>query len=99
MVSGGMTMISISSAITTSKHDDRILPVTRIVSAIIVPFLVLAFLILYFYPDESGQRFAWAIYPRIQAMYVGAGYLGAVIYSCGQSLVDPGIALLLDSFL
>ena len=69
-------MTSISSATTTSKHDDRILPITRIVSAIIVPFLVLAFLILYFYPDESGQRFAWAIHPRIQAMYVGAGYLG-----------------------
>jgi hypothetical protein len=46
------------------------------VSAIIVPFLVLAFLILYFYPDESGQRFAWQIQPRIQAMYIGAGYLG-----------------------
>jgi len=76
MVSGDMTMTSISSATTTSKHDDRILPITRIVSAIIVPFLVLAFLILYFFPDESGQRFAWAIHPRIQAMYVGAGYLG-----------------------
>jgi hypothetical protein len=37
---------------------------------------VLAFLILYFYPDDSGQRFAWQIQPRIQAMYVGAGYLG-----------------------
>ncbi len=56
--------------------DDRVLPITRLVSAIVVPILVLAFLILYLYPDESAQRFAWQILPRIQAMYVGAGYLG-----------------------
>lgn len=71
-------METISPTTTTgdSMPDDRILPITRLVSAIIVPFLGLAFLILYFYPDESGQRFAWQIQPRIQAMYVGAGYLG-----------------------
>ncbi|MDX1686444.1 MAG: hypothetical protein R3248_00540 [Candidatus Promineifilaceae bacterium] len=56
--------------------EDQIRPFTRIVAAIIVPFLVLAFLILYFFPQQSGERFAWAIQPSMTAMYMGAGYIG-----------------------
>lgn len=56
--------------------DDRILLSTRIVSAFVVPFLVLAFLILYFYPETSGERFAWEIKPDMTAAFMGAGYLG-----------------------
>ena len=52
------------------------MPVTRLVSLILIPFLWLAFLILYFYPDLSGERFAWAIRPPMTAMYMAAGYLG-----------------------
>jgi len=58
------------------QADDRIHPITRIISLIVVPFLWLAFLILFFYPDSSGERFAWAIKPHMTAMYLGAGYLG-----------------------
>jgi len=58
------------------KKDDRILPVTRFVSVVVIPFLWLAFLILYFYPDLSGERFAWAIQPHMTARYMAAGYLG-----------------------
>jgi len=58
------------------QTDDRILPITRIVAVIVVPFLWLAFLILFFTPDLSGERFAWAIKPHMTAMYLGAGYLG-----------------------
>jgi hypothetical protein len=57
-------------------EDDRILPFTRIVAAVVVPFLVLAFLILYFYPELSGERFAWPIQPPMTAMFMGAGYIG-----------------------
>lgn len=56
--------------------DDRIFPVTRIAAVIIVPFLWLAFLILFFFPDQTGERFAWLIKPHIMSMYIGAGYLG-----------------------
>ncbi|MBR9652729.1 hypothetical protein [Thalassovita aquimarina] len=59
-----------------STADDRIYSVTRIVSALIIPFLLLAFLILYFFPEESGQRFAYRINPPVMAAYIGAGYLG-----------------------
>jgi hypothetical protein len=58
------------------QTDDRIQPVTRIVAVIVVPFLWLAFLILFFNPDSSGERFAWAIQPHMTAMYFGAGYFG-----------------------
>ncbi len=57
-------------------YDDRIQPLTRIVLAIVIPFLLLAFLILYFFPDQSGERFAWAIKPHMTAIIMGAGYLG-----------------------
>jgi hypothetical protein len=58
------------------QPKDRILPLTRWVAIVVVPFLWLAFLILYFYPDTTGERFAWAIKPHMTAMYMGAGYLG-----------------------
>ena len=55
---------------------DNILPLTRLIAAIVVPFLVLAFGILFFLPDRTGQLFAWAIKPHMTSMYIGAAYLG-----------------------
>ncbi len=55
---------------------DEILPVTRIVAFLVIPFLWLAFLILNFFPAHTGELFAWAIKPNITSMYIGAGYLG-----------------------
>lgn len=57
-------------------RDDRVLVFTRVIAAIIVPILLLAFLILFFLPDQTGRRFAWEIKPHMTAMYMGAGYLG-----------------------
>jgi len=57
-------------------QDDRIQPLTRIVLAIVIPFLLLAFLILFFFPDQSGERFAWAIKPHMTAVIMASGYLG-----------------------
>lgn len=59
-----------------SIDEDQIRPFTRIVAAVVVPFLVLAFLILYFFPHLSGPRFAWEIQPPMTAMFMGAGYIG-----------------------
>lgn len=60
--------------------DDQIRPFTRIVAAIIIPFLVAAFIILYFFPDASGQRFAWQIQPAMTAVWMGAGYFGGAYF-------------------
>ncbi|HSF79850.1 MAG TPA: hypothetical protein VLA49_01370 [Anaerolineales bacterium] len=59
-----------------APKNDHIFLLTRIVAAIVVPVLVLAFIILYFFPDLSGRHFAWDIQPRMTAMFMGAGYLG-----------------------
>ena len=56
--------------------DDRILPATRLTAALVVPVLILAFLILYFFPETSSERFAWQIKPNMTAAFMGAGYLG-----------------------
>jgi len=67
----------------TSPHmqDDHILRQTRIVLIVVVPFLLLAFLILYFFPDLSGERFAWGIKPHMTALFIGSGYLaGAYMF-------------------
>jgi len=58
------------------RQDDRIFRSTRIVAAGVVPILVLAFLILYLFPETSGIRFAWEIKPDMTAVFMGAGYLG-----------------------
>ncbi len=63
-----------------AERDDRVLPVTRIVAACVVPFLVLAFAVLYFRPDLSGERFAWKIQPTFTAFWIGTGYLGGAWY-------------------
>ncbi len=64
----------------TRVRSDRILPETRWVSAIIVPFLVAAFAILYLFPDHTQELFAWGIQPRMSAMMLGAAYLGGAYF-------------------
>jgi len=59
-----------------AQRDDRIYPSTRWVAVVVVPVLVLAFIILYFFPNLTGERFAWEIKPPMMAVYMGAGYLG-----------------------
>ena len=59
-----------------SQGDDRILLPAKLLAAAVVPFLMLAFLILYFFPGSTGERFAWAIQPDMTAMFMGAGYIG-----------------------
>jgi hypothetical protein len=62
--------------VTHDSNPDRILPVTRVVAGVVIPFLILAFMILYLTPSASGDRFAWEIKPNMTAAFMGAGYLG-----------------------
>src|SRR3989440_1421874 len=61
-------------------RNDRILPETRWVSAIIVPFLVAAFAVLYLFPDHTKELFGWGIQPRMSAMMLGAAYIGGAYF-------------------
>lgn len=58
------------------EADDRIYPLTRLIAALVTPVLLLAFVILYLYPELSAERFAWEIKPKMTAAFMGAGYLG-----------------------
>ena len=62
------------------RRDDRILPETRLLSAIIIPFLVVAFGILYLFPDHTQELFAWTIRPRMTLMMLGAAYIGGAYF-------------------
>jgi hypothetical protein len=76
--------------------DDTISPILKIIALVVVPFLVLAFIILYFFPQLSGERFAWEIHPNFMAMFMGAGYIGGawlfvnVIFGNRWHRVAPG---------
>jgi hypothetical protein len=64
---------------TDAVRDDRVLPVTRWVGRIIIPFLAAAFLVLYGFPDRTTELFAWTIRPEMTPIVMGAGY-GAGVY-------------------
>ena len=62
------------------ERDDRVLPLTRIVAAVIVPFLVVAFVVLYPWPKDTDRLFAWTIKPTMTPMVLGAVYLGGAYF-------------------
>ena len=62
-----------------ADRDDRILPFTRVVAAVVIVILVFAWIVLYLLPAETDHRFAWTIQPTMTAMVMGAGY-GSAIY-------------------
>src|SRR5947209_11777014 len=64
----------------TPVRDDRVFPETRWVAVIIIPFLVVAFGILYLFPDHTKELFAWTIQPRMSAMLLGAAYIGGAYF-------------------
>ncbi len=51
---------------------------TRWLAILIIPFLAIAFLILYGFPTETARLFAWKIQLPITAMMLGAAYAGGV---------------------
>lgn len=60
--------------------QDRILPTTRVLGAVIVPFLVVASGILYVFPNHTERLFAWEVRPSMTAMMLGAIYLGGAYF-------------------
>src|SRR5579864_4860940 len=64
----------------TVARTDRIFPETRWLSAIIIPFLLAAFGVLYLLPEHTGQLFAWNIQPRMTSMMLGEAYLAGAYF-------------------
>jgi uncharacterized membrane protein len=65
--------------------DDRILPETRLVSIFIPPFLIVAFIMLYFFPHDGvslngAPLFAWVINPPMTPLIMAAGYISGAYF-------------------
>jgi hypothetical protein len=63
-----------------AARDDRVFPETRLLGAIIVPFLVVAFVALYGFPDDTRHWFAWDVQPTITPLVMGAGYIAGAYF-------------------
>jgi hypothetical protein len=61
-------------------RDDRVFGATRLLGAVIVPFLVVAFALLYFFPDDTRHWFAWDVQPTITPLIMGAGYIAGAYF-------------------
>ncbi len=59
-----------------SSRDDRVLPATRALSVVIIPFLLVGFAVLFFWPTDTDTLFAWKINPPLTAMVLASVYLG-----------------------
>ncbi|MGB4776946.1 MAG: hypothetical protein WBP48_01115, partial [Microbacterium sp.] len=57
---------------------DRVLPLTRAVAIAIVPFLVVAVVILFGFPSRTEELFAWAIAPPLSAYLLASAYVGGI---------------------
>src|SRR4051794_33278381 len=61
-------------------RDDRVYSETQLLGAVIVPFLVAAFALLYFFPDDTRHWFAWDVQPTITPLIMGAGYIAGAYF-------------------
>ena len=61
-------------------RDDRVLRYTRVLSGVIVPFLLAAFVILYVFPGDTKRLFAWTIRPTMTPMVLASAYLGGAYF-------------------
>jgi len=66
--------------VAVAARDDVVLPATRALSAFIVPFLVVAFVVLYGFPGDTDRLFAWTINPPMSPMTLGAVYIGGAYF-------------------
>jgi hypothetical protein len=65
---------------TDRARDDAVLPVTHWLAIIIIPFLVAAAILLYIWPNNTAQTFAWTIKPSMTAMMLAAAYMGGIYF-------------------
>jgi len=62
------------------ERDDRIRPLTLAVAGFVLPFLVVAAVLLYLLPGRTEQLFAWTIQPPLTSMLLASAYIGGIWY-------------------
>mgnify|MGYP000518940749 CR=1 FL=1 len=58
--------------------DDRVLTYTRVLAVVIVPFLVVAAVLLYVFPGSTDVTFSWTVVPAPSAMFLASAYIGGI---------------------
>jgi hypothetical protein len=66
----------------TVLRDDRVALFTKGLSVFIAPFLIVAFVLLYFFPYDTARLFAWTIKPSMTPMVLASAYLGGFYFFC-----------------
>jgi hypothetical protein len=61
-------------------RDDRVLPATWWTALLVTPILVVAGIILFFFPGDTEDLWAWPIDPPLTALAVGGGYLSGAVF-------------------
>lgn len=64
----------------SERRDDRVLRLTRVVSAFIAPFLLVAFVILYGFRGQTRHWWAWTIQSHLTSMLLASAYLGGCYF-------------------
>jgi len=67
-------------------RDDRIYGATKWLAAFIIPFLIVAFALLFIWPNDTDKTFAWTIKPSMTPMMLASAYIGGVYYFVGVLL-------------
>ncbi len=58
--------------------DGPVLPITRAIAVVILPFLVVAVVLLFGFPTRTGELFAWPIDPPLSAYLLASAYVGGI---------------------
>lgn len=64
----------------SNAPHDQIEKETRWVGSLIIPFLIVASVMLYIWPNQTDRLFAWTIQPSMTALLMGSGYIGGVYF-------------------
>lgn len=67
-------------------RNDQIYRETKWLAAFIIPFLVVAFVLLFFWPNQTDKTFAWTILPSMTPMMLASAYIGGVYFFTGVIL-------------
>ena len=62
----------------TREGADRLQPFARVLAVLLVPFLLVASVLLYVFPTRTETLFAWTITPPITAMFLACAYIGGI---------------------
>ena len=80
------TTTKVADADTGKQDSDLIYRETRWLAIVIVPFLLIAFYILFLRTGETKELFAWEIAAPMTAMMLGSAYIGGAYFFMRASL-------------